>query len=93
MLFKNFFFIFYDFVVGSSGKNLVRYITVEMVRKLAKEDQLEHIKSLTFSLSGEKKIRVMFEDGVWVFHAALVYLEYPLHCCLHSFSLNILAMF
>jgi len=49
----------YFCAVGTSGRNLVRYITVDMIRKLAREDQLEHIKTLSFSLSGEKKIRVM----------------------------------
>ena len=53
-----------NFVIAGStgsGRNLVRYITPELIKRLAKEEQLEHVKTLTFSLSGEKKIRVCLQ--------------------------------
>ncbi|XP_076821560.1 centriolin-like [Clavelina lepadiformis] len=39
------------------GRNLVRYITPDLIKRLAKEDQFEHVKTLNFTLSGEKKIK------------------------------------
>ncbi|XP_077968692.1 centriolin-like isoform X1 [Styela clava] len=41
-----------------SGRNLVRYITHDMIKRLSKNnDQLDQVRSLNFTLSGEKKIR------------------------------------
>lgn len=48
----------YNFTEYGSGKNLVRYITHDLIKRLSKQDDFDLIKSLTFNLSGEKKIRV-----------------------------------
>ncbi|XP_078489417.1 centriolin [Ciona intestinalis] len=42
---------------GGSGRNLVRYITQDLIKRLAKEDVLEHIQQLNFTLTGEKRVR------------------------------------
>jgi len=41
-----------------SGRNLVRYITHDMIKRLAKTEQLEDIRTLNFTLAGDKKIKV-----------------------------------
>nr|CAB3232457.1 centriolin [Phallusia mammillata] len=40
-----------------SGRNLVRYITENMIKRLAKKDQFEDIRTINFTLAGDKKIK------------------------------------
>uniref|UniRef100_H2YWP8 Centriolin n=1 Tax=Ciona savignyi TaxID=51511 RepID=H2YWP8_CIOSA len=44
---------------GGSGHNLVRYITTELLKRLAKEENLDHIQVLNFNLAGDKRIRYL----------------------------------